>query len=213
MATAARFLDEGGTNNDPTLQASMNAFVIPVILSLVFFVVWILIFLKTCNGTLSSGREAKPGGPCCRRLLMGLCFFQSFFGFLLVFSRDQKHAPALIYYPMAGFVAFAGNNPACPSTTTHGFSMSGDVRWPGFSLFIRNAPPPPPLSDTRMCRVPRLRGREPVPVELQRPRALAKRVELGALRARRRVRRGLRHDVRRVRPLPVKKSAENTPAH
>ena len=96
----------------------MKGFVIPVILSIIWFVIWALIIMKNCNGTLSSTNrngDAGTGGPCCRRILMVLCFFQSFFGFLLVFSRDQKHAPALIYYPMAGFIAFAGNNPACTS--------------------------------------------------------------------------------------------------
>ena len=41
--------------NDATLQAQMKAFVIPVFLSIIWFVIWILIFIKTCNGTLTNG--------------------------------------------------------------------------------------------------------------------------------------------------------------
>lgn len=95
-----------------TMAQNMRGYVIPVFASLIWIILWILIAMKAMKGTLSSGRGGGWGGKCCRTVLLALCVFQSFYGFLVNHSLNQQISTALMVYPMVGFIALQGNNPA-----------------------------------------------------------------------------------------------------
>ena len=110
MADLARWLEDSGdrAGDDATLTQNMQGYVIPLFLDLLFIIGWIMTAMKTMGGTLSAGR----GGGWCRLFCLILCFFQSFYGFCLVHSTAQANSILLMVFPLAGFIAFQGNNPA-----------------------------------------------------------------------------------------------------
>ena len=95
-----------GVHNYATLSQSMQLYIIPLFLFVSFWVVWGMVFIKAKGGTLTKGR----GGGWCRTCLLILCFFQSFLGWLGVFSTGQLKTVPYMMYPLIGFIAFNGNN-------------------------------------------------------------------------------------------------------
>jgi len=100
------------------MDQNMKGYVIPTMGSLVWIALWILIIAKYLRGTLTTGRKGGwssgtgGGGACCRIVLMFLCLFQSFYGFCVLHSMNQAVSLPLMVYPIVGFIAFSGNNPA-----------------------------------------------------------------------------------------------------
>lgn len=97
---------EDGVHVYATLSQSMQAYIVPILVFVLFWAAWFTVLVKAKQGSLTNGR----GGGWCRVCLLILCFLQSFIGWLGAFSTGQLHTVPFIVYPLIGFIGFYGNN-------------------------------------------------------------------------------------------------------
>ena len=101
----------GAEECNPTLTHNVQAYVIPIFVTLFWFVAWTMTIMKHCQNNLTRGRAPGWGGGCCRKFLMFCCFYQSLIAWFALFTPMQLKVVPYMIYPLMGFVAFAGNNP------------------------------------------------------------------------------------------------------
>ena len=131
--------DMGRAGDDATLGQNMQGYIIPLFLDLLFVISWAMVMVKKGNWNV------KDTGWCqCFCLIM--CFFQSFYGFLVVHSIQQSWSIVMMLFPLVGFIAF----------------HTGNKKWLGGYARTRFSPPCSLLSPARspppsVCgRFPRL---------------------------------------------------------
>ena len=95
----------------PTLTHNVRSYVIPILVTLFWFISWIMTFMKLMQNKLTTGRGGGWGGGCCRVFLMFCCFYQSLVAFFGLFTELELSVIPFMIYPLMGFIAFAGNNP------------------------------------------------------------------------------------------------------
>lgn len=95
--------DMGRAGDDATLGQNMQGYIIPLFLDLLFLISWAMVMVKKGNWNV------KDTGWCqCFCLIM--CFFQSFYGFLVVHSIQQAWSIVMMLFPLVGFIAFHTGN-------------------------------------------------------------------------------------------------------
>ena len=95
----------------PTLTHNVRSYVIPILVTLFWFISWVMTFMKLMQNKLTTGRGGGWGGGCCRVFLMFCCFYQSLVAFFGLFTELELSVIPFMIYPLMGFIAFAGNNP------------------------------------------------------------------------------------------------------